>query len=164
MGKEANCPRAKVQEPNLSLETPSNVPIHTTETLELPMKKLPQAAKRAYRVKEILHNIMAAAELCDAGCGAHLYKHDAEIEYEGETLYRGWRDKPLRLWLFNINPDDGNRQTPTLDENEYGPALEMVLSAIQCVKTVISGSPLLGSTIIYWGHFYIHTCVWVRMS
>ena len=79
MGKEANCPRAKVQEPNLSLETPSNVPIHTTETLELPMRKLPPAAKKAYRVKEIPHNIMAAAELCDAGCGVHLYKHDAVI-------------------------------------------------------------------------------------
>ena len=73
MGKKANCPRAKVQEPNLSLETPSNVPIHTTETLELPMKKQLQAAKRAYRAKEIQHNIMAVAELCDAGCGVHLW-------------------------------------------------------------------------------------------
>ena len=89
MGKEANCPRAKEQVPNVTLNTPSNVPIHTTETLELPMKKLPPAARKAYRVKEIPHNIMEAAELCDAGCGVHLYKHEAEIEYEGETLYRG---------------------------------------------------------------------------
>ena len=50
---EANCSRAKVQEPSLSPGTPSNVPIHTKETLELPMKKLSQAAKRAYRVNEI---------------------------------------------------------------------------------------------------------------
>ena len=131
MGKEANCPRAKVQEPNLSLDTPSNVLIHTTETLELPMKKLPQAAKRAYRAKEIPYNIMTAAEMCDAGCGVHLYNHNAEIEHEGEMLYRGWRDRPSRLWQFNINLDDGNRLTPALDENEYDPASEMVLSAIQ---------------------------------
>ena len=78
------------------------------------MKKLPQAAKRAYRVKETPHNIMTEAELCDAGCGVHLYKHDVEIEYEGETLYRGWRDKPSHLWRFNINPTDGNRLTPAL--------------------------------------------------
>ena len=61
----------------------------------------------------------------------HLYEHDTEIDYEGETLYRGWRDKPSRLWQFNINPDDGNRLTPLLDKSEYGPASGMVLSAIQ---------------------------------
>ena len=42
---------------------------------------------------------MAAAKLCGAGCGMHSYEHDAVIEYEGETLYRGWRDKkPSRCW------------------------------------------------------------------
>ena len=64
------------------------------------MKKLPQAAKKAYRVNEIPHNIMimTTAELCDTGCDVHLYKHDTEIEYEGKTLYRGWRDyKPSRF-------------------------------------------------------------------
>ena len=131
MGKEANCPRAKTQVPNISLDTPSNVPIRTTETLELPMNKLPQAAKKAYRVGEIPHNIMAAAELCDAGCSVHLYKHNAAIDYEGETLYRGWRDRPSRLWRFNINPDHSNRLTPLLDEDEYDPASGMVLSAVQ---------------------------------
>ena len=105
---EANCSRAKVQEPSLSPGTPSNVPIHTTETLELPMKKMSQAAKRVYRVKKILLNIMTATELCDAGCSVHLYKHDAEIEYQGKTLYRGWRDKHSRLWRYIINPDGGN--------------------------------------------------------
>ena len=94
MGKEASCPQAKDQVPNTTLNTPSNVPIHTTETLELQMNKLPPAARKACRVKETPHNIMAAAELCDAGCGVHLCKHNAKIEYKGETLHRGWRDKP----------------------------------------------------------------------
>ena len=30
-------------------------------------------------------------------------------------------------------------------------------SGTKFVKTAISGSPLLGSKFIYWGHFYIHT-------
>ena len=131
MGKFANCPRARVQALNVNLNTPSNIPIQTTETLELPMNKLPEATKKAYRVNEIPHNIMAAAESFYAGCGVHLYKHDAEIEYEGETLYRGWRDKPSRLWCFNINPGGGNRLTPMLDKDEYDPASGMVLSAIK---------------------------------
>ena len=62
---------------------------------------------------------------------ALVYKHDAEIEYEGETLYRGWRDKPLRCWQFNVNPGDGNRLTPLLDKSEHDPASGMVLPAIQ---------------------------------
>ena len=82
-------------------------------------------------MKEIPHNIMSVAELCDAGCGVQLYKHGAKIEYEGKTLHRGWRDKPSRCWQFNINPDDGNRLTPLLDESEYDPASGMVLSAMQ---------------------------------
>ena len=131
MSKEANCPRAEVQVPNVSLNTPSNVPIRTTETLELPMRKLTQAAKKAYRAKEIPHNIMVAAELCDKGYGVHLYKHNAEIEYEGDILCRGWRDKCSRLWRFNINPDDGNRLTLMLNKDDYDPALGMVLLAIQ---------------------------------
>ena len=53
------------------------------------MNKLPEAAKKAYRVNEMPHNIITAAELCDAGWGVHLHKHGAKIEYEGETLYRG---------------------------------------------------------------------------
>ena len=60
----------------------------------------------------------------------HLYEHDTEIDYKGETLYRGWRDKPSRCWRFNINPDDGNRLTPLLDESEHDPASGMVLSEI----------------------------------
>ena len=47
MGKEANCQRAKEQVPNVTLNTPSNVPIHTMKALELLMKKLPPAARKA---------------------------------------------------------------------------------------------------------------------
>ena len=111
MDKEANCPRAKLQVLNVSLNTPSNDPIQTTETLESPIRKMPQAAKKTYGVKEIPHSIMAAAKLCNAGCGVHLYKHDTEIENEGETLYRGWRDKLSR---FGYGDSTSIRTTATV--------------------------------------------------
>ena len=76
--------------------------IVTTETLELLLKKLPEAARKAFRVPDTPHNLIAACELVDAGCAVHLYKHSAEIEFEGETLYQGWRDKPSRLWIFSL--------------------------------------------------------------
>ena len=61
------------------------------------------------------------------GCAVHLYTHPSEIKYEGEVLYKGWRDKPTRLWRINIAPDsDGNRLTPIFDEEEVkGPNVIM---------------------------------------
>ena len=76
------------------------MPIATTETVRVPMKKLPEEAQRGFRVPAIPHNILAAAELCDAGCDVHLHMHSAEIEYEGETLYRGWRDWKKMIVTF----------------------------------------------------------------
>ena len=36
---------------------------------------------------------------------------------EGETLYKGWRDKASRLWRLNIDPNDGNRLMPMPDND-----------------------------------------------
>ena len=130
MGEEAKCNVAKIQNQNKELDTPAGVPIRTTKTLELEMTKLPSQARTAYKVPKLPHNIISGAELVDAGCQLHLDKHGAEIEYEGETLYKGWRDQPSRLWRFNITPDEGNRITPLLDEEECDVASGMVLSAI----------------------------------
>ena len=67
------------------------------------MKKLPEAARKEFRVPDIPHNLNAACELVDEGFGVHIYKHSEEIEFEGKTLYRVWRDKPSRLWIFGLN-------------------------------------------------------------
>ena len=53
--------------------------------------KLPPAARRAFRIDDIPHNLVAVAELVDAGCGVYLYDTGFDITYEGETLYKGWR-------------------------------------------------------------------------
>ena len=80
---------------------------------------------------DIPHNLIAACELVDAGCGVHIYKHSAEIEFEGETLYRGWRDKPSRLWRFSLTSKGEKRSTPPTDPEEYDPSSGMVLSVIK---------------------------------
>ena len=48
LGDEAECNVALKQEPNFPLGTPSHVPIFTSQTLELKLKKLPPKARRAF--------------------------------------------------------------------------------------------------------------------
>ena len=121
LGKNAIAKLAETQLPAITLNTPSGIPITTTGTLELDLRKLPAKARTAYRVPDIPHNLIAAAELVDAGCGVHLYKHHCEVEYNGETLYRGWRDKASRLWRMLITSKGGNRITPDPDPTDTSP-------------------------------------------
>ena len=71
---------------------PSHVPIHTTKTLELRLKRLPLKARQAFRVDDIPHNLVAVATLVDAGCSVHVYYWGFEIEYNGEVIYKEWRE------------------------------------------------------------------------
>ena len=91
----------------------------TTETLELLLSKLSEASIKAFQVPDITHNLIAGSELVDAGCIIHFYKHGAEIEYEGETFYRGWQDTPTKLWRFDITSKGVNRVTPNTAPEEY---------------------------------------------
>ena len=92
LGDEAECDVATKQEPNFPLGTPAHVPIFTSQTLELKLKKLPPKVRRAFRVKNAPHNLVSVAELVDADCGVYIYKTGFDIEYNGEIIYRGWRD------------------------------------------------------------------------
>ena len=121
LGKSAIAKVAETQLPKITLNTPAGIPITTTETLELDLPKLPAKARTAYRVPEIPHSLIAAAELVDAGCGVHLYKHHCEVDYNGETLYHGWRDKKSRLWRMLITMKGGNRITPDPDPTDTSP-------------------------------------------
>ena len=131
MRPDAACKDAAVQLPNKTLDTPAAVPIRTTRTKELLMNKLPPRARTTYEVPGIPHNIIAGAELVDAGCDIHLDKHMAEIELEGEILYRGWRDRPSRLWKFTIDPNDGKTLIPLPDNQELDTREGMVMSTMQ---------------------------------
>ena len=122
---------AKSQQKSKTLNTPSSVPIKTTRTRELLMNKLPEAAKVAFTVPGIPNNILAGAELVDAGCTLYLDKYMAEIDYEGETIYRGWRDRPSRLWKFDIDPNDGKSILPLPDNDVLNSKEGMILSTMQ---------------------------------
>ena len=97
LGSKAKCALAKLQERAKQLGIPDGGTMMTTETLTLLLNKLPQEARKAYRVPTIAHNLIAVAALCDAGCDVHFYKHSVHIEYNGEVLYRGWRDAKSKL-------------------------------------------------------------------
>ena len=75
--------------------------------------------------------MIAGGELVDAGCSIHFYKHGTEIEYEGEKLYQVWRDKPTRLWRFDITSKGGNRVTPDNTPEDYDPSNGGVFAIIE---------------------------------
>ena len=75
MGRGTHVKISETQETNKILGTPNKAAIVTTETLELLLKKLTKAARKAFRVPDIPHNLIADCELVDAVCGIHLYKH-----------------------------------------------------------------------------------------
>ena len=77
MGRGAHITISKEQEKNKILGNPTKATIVTTETLELMLKKLPKATRKAFRVPDTHPNLIAACELADTGCGVHLYKHSA---------------------------------------------------------------------------------------
>ena len=96
------------------------MPIHTTKTLELLLNKLPPKARRAFRVDDAPHNLLAVAELVDAGCSVHLHDWGCEIDLEGETLYRGWREGPgSRLWRIKLTDDGTQKIQPDADPADY---------------------------------------------
>ena len=63
-----------------------------------------------------------------------MHKYGCEIEYEGEVLYKGWRDKVNRLWRLSLMPDATNRITPHTDPSEYDGTNGMVLGVDADIK------------------------------
>ena len=107
------------------------MPIHTTQTLELLLRKLPPKARRAFRVNDAPHNLIAVAELVDADCSVHLHKWGCEIDFEGETLYRGWREGPgSRLFRVSLTDDGTERIQPDNDPADYDAVTGTVCMAI----------------------------------
>ena len=104
------------------------------ETLELLLNRLPLKARRAFRVPDIQHNLIACSELIDAGCGVYLHKHGCDMVYEGEILYKGWRDTINRLWQISLAPDATNRITRPADPEEYEESHSVVLGVDTQIK------------------------------
>ena len=119
LGAAAAVDVAEVQKMNLALNTPSHIPIYTSETLQLRLKRLPEKAREAFRVAEVPHNLVAVATLVDADCSVHMYYWGFEVDYNGETIYKGWREPNSKLFKMSLT-DDGTELSIS----------DMVLSAI----------------------------------
>ena len=70
MGRSAHFKKAETLETDKTLGNPNKPAIVTKETLELLLNKLPEAARKAFRVPYIPHKLFAACKLVDAGCGS----------------------------------------------------------------------------------------------
>ena len=103
---------AKVQESTKVLGTPNGSPMYTKKTIELLLPKLPPKARKGYTVPNITNNLVSVAELCDADCNVFFHKHGVEIDFDGEIIGRGWRDRPSRLWRIPLTSEGGDRITP----------------------------------------------------
>ena len=106
------------------------MPIHTSKTLELCLKKLPQKAREAFRVDNVPHNLVAVATIVDAGCSVHMYDWGFNIDYNGETIYKGWREQKSNLFQMSLLDDGTQRVVPETDPSEYDGSNGMVMSAI----------------------------------
>ena len=74
------------------------MPINTSKTLELCLGRLPRKAREAFRVDDVPHNLVAVATLVDAGCSVHMYYWGFEVDYNRETIYKGWRERKSNLF------------------------------------------------------------------
>jgi len=122
---------AQEQKPNFSLNTPSHVPIHTSKTLELCLGRLPRKAREAFRVDDVPHNLVAVATLVDAGCSVHMCYGGFEVDYNGETIYKGWQEQTSNLFQMSLVDDGTQRVVPETDPSEHDGSNGLVMSAIQ---------------------------------
>ena len=98
LGAAAAADVAGIQKPNFSLNTPLHLPIHASKTLELRLKNLPKKAHEAFRVDGVSRNLVAVPTLVDAGCSVHMYHWGFEVDYNEETIYKGWREPNSKLF------------------------------------------------------------------
>ena len=76
------------------------------------LSKLPPKAQKGYTVPNITNNLVSVAKLCDADCNVFFHKNGVDIDYDGEIIGRGWRDRPSRLWCIPLTSEGGDRITP----------------------------------------------------
>eukprot|EP00957_Ditylum_brightwellii_P109063 8320083-Ditylum_brightwellii.AAC.1 len=76
--------------------------MQTKETIDLQLNKISQRARHGFRLKNLMHNLVVVAELCDTGCKVIFDKNDVVVQKEGEQVVHGWRDIPKRLWQMTI--------------------------------------------------------------
>ena len=112
LSESAPANEASTQLPSKSILQPSGAKMSTTATLQMLLNKLPPDAREAHRTPGLLHNLVAASKLVDAGCELYFHKTGCDITRNGELILRGWRDEATRMWRMSLLPDGGNNIIP----------------------------------------------------
>eukprot|EP00957_Ditylum_brightwellii_P208849 15359217-Ditylum_brightwellii.AAC.1 len=104
---------------------PNGSNMHTSETLNLQLSKLPPKARKGQRLKNV-----AVVELCDAGCRVTFDQTSVVVNKDDKTLVSGWRDNTTRLWRIPIvdkeAPAPEHTPMPSIKcttQEEYGNAV-----------------------------------------
>ena len=74
---------------------------------------------------------MAVATLVDAGCSMHMYYWVFEVDYNEETIYKGWREQKSKLFKMSLVDDGTKHAFAKTDPFEYDGSNGLVMSAIQ---------------------------------
>ena len=97
---------------------------------ELKLKKLPPAACKTFRVDNIPRNLIAVCTLVNKGCSVHTYYWGFEIVYNGELIYKGWREKSFSLFQMSLQDGGINLLSPETNPIKYGRSNGMVISVM----------------------------------
>ena len=78
--------------------------MHSTHQAELPIPRLPFAARMAHIVPELRsHSLISIGTLCDAGCEVTFTTTTVTVTHNSDTIMTGTRTPP-GLWQFLITP------------------------------------------------------------
>ena len=77
------------------------------------------------------HNLVAVAELADAGCGTYFHRTGFEIDYNGEIIYRGWIYPKTRLRKMSLEDDGTSRIAPDFEADLEDPCNCLIMQSIQ---------------------------------
>ena len=80
---------------------------------------------------DVPHNLVAVATFVDKGCSLHMYYWGFEVDYNGETIYKGWREPNSKLFKMSLVDDGTERVVPETDPSEHCGSSNSVLSATQ---------------------------------
>ena len=99
---EAPATDANLQLPVKTILQPAGSTMHTTETVNLLLKKLPTKARQAHRVPGIMNILLSVPILVNAGCVVFFQRTGCDITYNGETIIRGWRNIATNMWRILV--------------------------------------------------------------
>ena len=101
---------------------------------------------------DVLHNLVAVATLVDAGYSVHMYYWGFEVDYNGETIHKGWREPNSKLFKMSLVDDGTEHVVPETDLTEYDGSSGLVLKLHHVCSVLVlhlSPSPLCGSQPFY---------------